>query len=188
MVAELVEKYLKTFPEDRAKLKLLLEQLVADEKLDDRRNFTGHIAGDAIILSPDLKKILYVYHLRSGRWQQPGGHWDEGEEGPWLTAEREAYEETGVKLAKKIGPVKSNYKVPLHIVTGPVNPSSAKQEPHHWHHDFRYGFIAKSEDLGKIQDTGIAGAKWFDLEDAMKIKESDHEVLVSINRLLDLVH
>lgn len=188
MLLAVVEKYIKLFPEDKPKLKLLIDQLKNKEDLADRRNFRGHIAGDAIILSPGLDKILYIYHQRSGRWQQPGGHLEQDEEGPWLTAEREAYEETGVKIAKKIGPLGSEWNVPLHIITGPVIPSSGKREPHHWHHDFRYGFIAKSETLGKIQDEGIDDARWFKLKDAIKIKDSGHGVLISIDRLLNLLN
>ncbi|HVO86510.1 MAG TPA: NUDIX domain-containing protein [Candidatus Binatia bacterium] len=187
MLEQVVEQYLKLFPGDKPKLKLLLKQLAESQELDDRRNFNGHIAGDAIILSPDLTKILYIYHLRSGKWQQPGGHFDKGEDGPWSTAAREAHEETGVRLGKRIGPDKNNQKVPLHIVTGPVNPSTAKNEPSHWHHDFRYGFIAESETLGDIEDPGIKEAKWFDLKQAMAMKESGHQVLTSIERMLLLL-
>lgn len=187
MLKEIVARYLVLYPEDRDKLKKILGQLEKQDSLDDRRNFRGHIAGDAIILSPDLKKILFIHHLHSGRWQQPGGHWDPGEEGPWITAEREAYEETGVKLAKVVSPDKHNKEVPLHIITGPVLASGVKKEPFHWHHDFRYGYIAESETLGDIQDDGIASAKWFDLKEAMKIKDSGHEVLISIDRMLKLL-
>ncbi len=184
---EVVARYLELYPNDKLKLKKLLQQLKKKEKLNDRRNFNAHIAGDAIIFSPDLTKILYIHHKRSGRWQQPGGHWDDDEEGPWLTAAREAYEETGVKLGRRVGPDKTNTKIPLHIVTGPVGPSTQKNEPQHWHHDFRYGFVATSQEIGHIQDPGITEAKWFDLKEAMNIKDSGHEVLVSIERMLKLL-
>lgn len=185
MLSEIVCKYLKIFPEDEGRLSLLLDQIKNNEELDNRLNFRGHIAGDALILSPDLKKILFIYHLRSKNWQQPGGHWDKGEDGPWLTAKREAFEETGVKIARRIDVV-TDARVPLHIITGPVYPSQlVKKEPHHWHHDFRYGFVAETEELSTIQDDGIGGAKWFVLD---KLKVSGgHNIKASIERLKTLL-
>lgn len=185
MLSEIVHKYLKIFPEDKGRLGLLLDQIKNNEELDNRLNFRAHIAGDALILSPDLKKILFIYHLRSKNWQQPGGHWDKGEDGPWLTAEREAFEETGVKIARRIN-VMDDERVPLHIITGPVYPSPlVKEEPHHWHHDFRYGFVAETEELGKIQDVGIGEARWFVLD---KLKVSGgHNIKTSIERLNTLL-
>jgi 8-oxo-dGTP pyrophosphatase MutT (NUDIX family) len=184
MLSDVVNKYLKIFPEDKEQLGLLLDQIKRTEPLDNRRNFRGHIAGDAIILSPDLKKILFIYHLRSRNWQQPGGHWDDDEAGPWLTAQREAIEETGVKIARRIN-LRHDERIPLQIITGPVYPSREKREPHHWHHDFRYGFIAESEELGEIQDEGISEAKWVELNG---IKTGGgHSIQTSIDRLQALL-
>lgn len=181
MIDEVVAEYLKIYPEDAERLSLLKKQLKAGEKLNDRRNFRGHIAGDAIILSPDLKKVLLIYHLRSDRWQQPGGHWDPGEEGPWSTAKREAIEETGVTIERRVNTT-DNKRVPLQIITGPVYPSTSKKEVHHWHHDFRYGFIAASDKLGKIQDEGIRAAKWVSIDDTFHA-----DLAEAISRLQDLL-
>lgn len=186
MLNHVLDSYLQYFPLDKPKLKLLLAQLKGAEQLDDRQNFNGHIAGDALVLSPDYKKILYIYHKRSRRWQQPGGHWDMGEDGPWLTAEREAVEETGVKIARRLN-LEKDERIPLHVVTGPVLPSAGKDEPGHWHHDFRYGFVAADEKLGDSQDEGVAAAKWFTIKEALAIKDSGHEVHTSIRRLLQLL-
>ena len=165
MLKETLEKYLQIFPDDGLALELLKNQIKYDEQLNTRKNFTGHIAGDAIILSPDHKKILLVFHLHNNRWQQPGGHWDEDEEGPWLTAAREAFEETGVKIERRVNLVNSDERIPLQIKTGKVMPSTRKNEPQHWHHDFRYGFIAQNQTIGQIQDDGIKSAKWVDVND-----------------------
>lgn len=185
MLLEIVKRYLKIFPDDAGQLEVLLDQIKDGELLNDRRNFRGHIAGDALVLSPDLKKILFIFHKRSGRWQQPGGHWDPEDEGPWVTAEREAFEETGVEIGRRIN-MTDDERVPLHIITGPVYPSEAKKEPHHWHHDFRYGFIAKNENLGKIQDDGIGGAKWLPLGEA-EFEAGEHNTKESIERLRVLI-
>lgn len=164
MLEEILGKYLKLFPKDEAKLGLLKKQIANKEQLNSRKNFMGHIAGDAIILSPDLKRVLLVFHLHRQRWQQPGGHWDEDETGPWLTAERETYEETGVKIAKRLLLVKDDPRVPLHICSVEVQPHAGKGEPFHWHHNFVYGYIAVSQNLGKIQDEGVKAAKWFKVD------------------------
>ncbi|HEX5448143.1 MAG TPA: NUDIX domain-containing protein [Candidatus Saccharimonadales bacterium] len=186
MLKDVVDKYLQLFPQDLPKLGLLLKQLEAQERLDDRHNFNGHIAGDALVLSPDYKKILFIYHQRSGRWQQPGGHLESSEEGPWLTAEREAIEETGVSINRRLN-ISDNFRVPLHISTGPVYPHpSKKNELHHWHHDFRYVFVATSERLGKIQDEGIGGTKWVKLDEVEPIG-GGHDMETSLERLLKLI-
>lgn len=186
MHASIVEAYLQLFPADEAKLARLLKQLKNGEALDDRNNFNGHAAGDALILSPDKTKILLIYHKRFGRWQQPGGHLDPGEAGPWLTAEREATEETGLSQFKRVN-LAADYRIPVHIVTGPVPASPAKQEAAHWHHDFRYGFIAASEDLPEVKDEGVSGVRWLPLADYSDQKFGAHELGTSIERLKNLL-
>ncbi len=161
-------------------MEVLLEQLKNREKLNDRRNFHGHIAGSAVILSPDFEKVLLIYHPTFDRWQQPGGHWDPDEDGPWLSAKREAVEETGVRIAKRIS-VDSDYRVPLYINSHLVPTRQSKNEPEHFHHDFRYGFIASSENL-VLKDEVIKEAKWIGLFD------SKADLLrTDINRLLTLL-
>lgn len=187
MIDEVVKKYLQFYPEDKSLLKRLIDQLKSKERLDDRQNFRGHIAGDAVIFSPDLTKILYIYHLRFGKWQQPGGHLDPGEDGPWITAPREAIEETGVRVGSIVGPDKRDLRVPLLIVTGPVPPSKKKNEPEHWHHDFRYGMIAETEKLDPIDDEGVGEARWWPINEALKIPDNDHNWHKSINRMQELL-
>ncbi len=161
MLNEIVRDYVKLFPPDEYNLSILLGQLKNNEKLNDRHNYTGHIAGSAIILSPDLTKILLVYHPTFDRWQQPGGHWEQEDEGPWVTAEREAVEETGVQIAEAIG-AHGNKNVPLNIVSHLVPNNPSKKEPEHMHHDFQYGIIAKSEKV-EINDDVIKKVQWFGL-------------------------
>ena len=187
MIGEVVKKYLELYPEDKKQLKLLIDQLNDKDKLDDRRNFRGHITGDAIVFSPDCSKVLYIYHPLYGTWQQPGGHWDSPEDGPWDTAKREAIEETGVQIRTRIGPIESDYRVPLYIITGKVPTNNAKNEPKHWHHDFRYGFIAKTEKLDKTSDKVIKDVRWVDLAKAKKMENTGHDVHKSIDRMISLL-
>jgi len=148
-------------------LSLLKKQLRAGQKLYDRHNYTGHVAGSAIIFSPDKKKVLMIYHPTFQRWQQPGGHWDDGEAGPWLTARREALEETGVQLGKSLK--SSDRHIPVHIDSHIVPTRPPKNEPRHYHHDFRYAFVASSEMLS-INDAVIKQARWLALDE---VKDED---------------
>src|SRR5438105_6347218 len=144
MLEKIVGEYLKLFPDDKNSLALLLKQITGGENLSDRRNYTGHVTGSSLIFSPDYKKLLLIYHPTFERWQQPGGHWDPDEEGPWLTAEREAVEETGIKIAKRL--YMPDKRVPVLIESHPVPTKPPKNEPLHYHHAFWYSFLAASEE------------------------------------------
>lgn len=54
-----------------------------------------HVTGSALVYDDDGRALLHR-HKRLGRWLQPGGHLDPGEQ-PWDAAVRETLEETGVR-------------------------------------------------------------------------------------------
>lgn len=164
MLAEILKDYLKIFPEERPELKLLLDQVRGAEALNDRRNFRGHITGSAIILSPDKKKVLLIHHNFFKLWQQPGGHWETDEPDPFEAARREALEETGVEIAKALSIDPKHPLVPLDINSHAVPARPAKDEPPHFHHDFRYVFMAANEKLAH-QAAEVSAAAWYVLGD-----------------------
>ncbi len=161
MLKETVEKYLVLFPGERTELKLLLEQIAENERLNDRRNFRGHVTGSAIILSPDKKKVLLIYHKHFDRWQQPGGHWETDDEmNPLEVATREAEEETRLGKLEQL-PINGDTLLPLDIDSHNVPDRPERDEPPHVHHDIRYVFVASTENLRPITDNGIANIAWF---------------------------
>lgn len=179
MLKQITDKYFESFSDDKGGFTTLSEQIANKEKLSDRQNYTGHIAGSAIILSPDLSRVLLIYHPTFGRWQQPGGHWEPEEEGPWVAARREAIEETGVNIKRMIA--LPDYRVPVQINSHKVPTTPPKNEPEHYHHDFRYGFIAASEDL-KLEDKVIKQAKW------QRISKLDDPLLAqAVERVVQLL-
>lgn len=164
MLQQLLDDYLARFPEERVKLASLLKQIADDEKMNDRRNFHGHITGSGILLSPDRSKILLIHHKLFNRWQQPGGHWESDEESdPLEAARRESIEEAGIEIADYLAVDPANQLVPIDIDSHEVPARPEKDEPEHWHHDFRYIFVAKSEKLTH-QEAEVSGAKWFPLD------------------------
>ncbi len=181
MLAEVVNKYLSLYPAERKGLKLLLQQLEDSENLADRNNYRGHIAGSGAIFSPDLKKIILIYHPTFKRWMQPGGHLEPDEAGPWITAARESAEETGVKFSRQL--FKKDKRIPVLLESHLVPSKPPKNEPVHYHHAFWYGFVAESEDI-KIEDKVIKEVKWVAVD---KVTDNNiQEVIRRLNPLLRL--
>jgi 8-oxo-dGTP pyrophosphatase MutT (NUDIX family) len=163
MLAGILDRYLQIYPSERPQLALLRRQIKAAEKLDDRRNFNGHITGSAIVLSSDGKQILFIHHKLFDVWQQPGGHWETDEPDPLEAAKREAEEETGVRL-KSYEPLDSSAPlVPFDIDSHEVPARPQKDEPVHYHHDFRYVFTAEKTPLNP-QEEEVSAAEWFKVD------------------------
>jgi len=162
MLAEILAEYLKFFPTEKNALGRLLQQISDEENLHDRRNFNGHITGSAIVLSPDRTEILFIHHKLFNRWQQPGGHWEGDDEPNPLVAQREGEEETAAHIASYLPLDTANPLVPLDIDSHQVPARDHKNEPIHWHHDFRYVFVAKDENV-RPQESEINAVRWFAL-------------------------
>ena len=158
----MAQRYLQRFPDDRARLRVFLQQLEAHETLQGRTNFTGHVTAGAIVLSPDLQKVLLIHHRFLDKWFQPGGHWDVGEVSPRAAARREAEEETAVRIGRYVPLLVDAPDVPLHIDTHHIPANPAKKEPAHYHHDFRYVFVAADERL-TADEREIKGVRWLPL-------------------------
>jgi 8-oxo-dGTP pyrophosphatase MutT (NUDIX family) len=129
MIDEVVSRYLELHSDDKEYLGQLIGQLAAHQTLDDRKNFEGHITGSAYVLSPDRSKLLVIHHRLFDKWLQPGGHWDKGESGPWVTAARETVEETGVSLDHQIITYGTDFRIPFYINTHRIKNRPHKHEP-----------------------------------------------------------
>lgn len=164
MLHEILSTYLKFFPDDAARLKRLSAQIKNGEKLNDRRNFNGHITGAGIVLSPDKSQILLIYHKTFQKWLQPGGHWESDDEAdPLQAAIRETKEETGLVGIEYMPVDKAAPLVPIDVETHRISSWSKQYEPNHWHHDFRYVFVAADTALVHQEDE-VSAASWFDFD------------------------
>lgn len=164
MLDDVISGYIKIFPAESGQLAQLIEQVDNGEKMNDRRNFHGHVTGSGVVLSPDRSKLLLIYHRLFDRWQQPGGHWESDDEpNPLEAAKREVAEETGITISAYLPLNKDNPLIPLDIDSHSVPARPHKGEPVHIHHDFRYVFIAGGEELDH-QEAEVSGAAWFSFD------------------------
>lgn len=130
----------RRFFQDQSASNALLEQISNGENLWDRNNWNGHLTASAIVLSSDHRQCLFMHHRKLDIDLTPGGHCDPFEH-PAEAAERELTEETGLQDVR-IHSWHSAQKCPLDIDTHLIPSNSIKQEPPHFHHDFRYVFVA----------------------------------------------
>lgn len=168
-VQNIVTNYLEVFPDETEKLQELQNRLTLDEKFNHRKSFSGHGTGAAIVFSPDKTEILLIHHKFLDRWLQPGGHWDPEDPDPWTVAEREAIEETGVRIARIVPLIPEKPEVPIDIGSHFIPANPKKDEPAHFHHDFRYVFIASDKELAH-QEKEVFACRWIPLNDTATIE------------------
>lgn len=156
----LLADYLLLFPEEKPRLKRLNKQLTTGGSPFSRTNFEGHLTGSAIVLSPDKRQVLLIFHKFLNVWQQPGGHFETGDANLRQTAIREAVEETGVEIGDVVPISSKQPDIPLDIDVHHLPARPQKGEPDHWHYDVRYAFLAAEERL-RHQEEEVSAARWF---------------------------
>src|SRR3954462_3686605 len=94
-----------------------------------------HVTGSALVVHPPTRRVLLRWHERYQLWNHVGGHADDGERDPFVTALREARGEPGL-VARRPWPGPD--PVAILVMTVPVPASIAKGEPDHEHVDVCY--------------------------------------------------
>jgi 8-oxo-dGTP pyrophosphatase MutT (NUDIX family) len=120
-----------------------------------------HVTGSALILHPPSGRVLLRWHTRMQRWMQVGGHCDPGETDPWLVAQREAEEETGLP---DLAAQPRAGTVPVQIVIVPV--PEARNDPAHEHADIRFLLVTDRPDDAR-PETSAAPLRWLTIAEAL---------------------
>jgi 8-oxo-dGTP pyrophosphatase MutT (NUDIX family) len=120
----------------------------------DRDADPVHVTASAIVVGP-RGTVLHL-HKRLGRWIQPGGHIESGEQ-PWAAAVRETREEIGI-------PVRHPDDGPL-LVHLDVHPAGD-----HLHLDLRYLLIGEDVDPSPAPGESPE-ARWYSLTEALQVTD-----------------
>lgn len=157
---------------------LLRHQLANGDDVHSRRTFPGHVTTSAFILDEEGSGVLLIHHRSLARWLQPGGHY-EAPDDLAQSALREAFEETGVE-GLILDPWHIDSGIPIDIDSHRIPARPERNEPEHWHHDFRYIVRAERDsrlrpDLAEVHD-----ADWRDLATLETIAP---QTLVNMSRL-----
>ncbi|MGH9195116.1 MAG: NUDIX hydrolase [Acidimicrobiia bacterium] len=135
--------------EVRANRDKALEFLLRDSEPYSRSNTTGHMTASSLVVEPDSKKSLLVFHPYFKRWQQTGGH-AEGDHDLVRVALKEAIEETGLQELRIIPKVID------------VGVGRGEGDIDHVHYDVRFLVISPSEPEKVTSPEGLQ-LRWFAL-------------------------
>jgi 8-oxo-dGTP pyrophosphatase MutT (NUDIX family) len=159
-----VTRYLGEHPSEADHLAPLLQALDTGADLTSRKEFNGgHVTCGAVVIDHD-RRLLLIQHKALGKWLLPGGHLEPQDDGLLHAALRELEEETGISWHGAVTPPGHDVTpADIDIHTIPANP--AKEEPEHWHADFRWAFWVKEPKV-VLQAEEVDGYAWRSHADA----------------------
>jgi len=141
------------------------------------RSSLRHVTGSALVVDPSSGRVLLRWHSRYGIWNHVGGHADDGEQDPYVTALREAEEETGLPDLRPFpGPL------PVVVLMETVPVAAARGEPDHEHVDVCY-VLATSAPDALVEEDDDAALRWVSLTEARALVSGNRHV----ENLLDAV-
>ncbi len=163
IVENIILDYLKIFPLERNRVKLLKQYLktTPEHSLCDWNNIEGHLTAGAFIYSKNTKKFLVLWHKDLKMFLYPGGHCENNHKTPFETAKSEVIEETGINNFKSVKLFKSQ-TIPIDIDTHVIPFNSRINMPEHLHFDFRYLFVVDNEGKVTVDQNELSSYKWID--------------------------
>lgn len=129
------------------------------------RHGHGHLTASAFVVDRD-DRVLLTHHPKYNQWQQLGGHLEVGDVSLSAAAEREAYEESGLK--------------DLTVVAKPVQLTAISvpcPRPQSWHFDVRYAVLATQTEY-TVSDESL-DLRWFTLDE---LPQHDPALVVGARR------
>jgi 8-oxo-dGTP pyrophosphatase MutT (NUDIX family) len=167
---ELLEVYEPSVDEVES-VKAILELIVKDDEVMSDDFYTpGHVTGSAFVVDPTHTRLLMIHHAKLGRWLQPGGHIDPGED-VLTAAVREVQEETGVVGLPLLDGI---FDVDVHSIP------AYRERPAHTHFDVRFLLEAQNEDLTDSDE--VLGVRWVPFDEVPSLM-TDESVLRATAKL-----
>jgi len=150
--------YLSFYTDEDERIASLLQQFKMESDIFDRKTMPGHITASGIGIEDG--KIFMIFHPFLKKWLQPGGHVDRGEL-PLIAAQREVLEETG--RVSVVHPWHLQNVMPFDIDVHHIPANKSKNEPAHFHYDFRYLLSIDKTPLHDIKDHHLN--TWREIQD-----------------------
>lgn len=174
-ISLILDEYLHIHSDEQDELDDLKELLKDSDDPLSRKTLPGHITASAFIINEANKQVLLLEHKSLGRLLQPGGHIENIDKSLMEAVYREIEEETGLQqINLHLKPlVVTKPEVPIDIDTHEIPENPKKQEPRHYHHDFRYLFTTTNSNV-VFDPSESSNYKWVDWEQFARTKNFVH--------------
>lgn len=126
----------------------------------ERACLPAHFTASAVVLTAEGDGVWLVHHAKLDRWLQPGGHLEPGDLGWIAGAQREAEEETGLRVRPAAGGALLD--VDVHAIP------ARRNEPAHLHADGRFLFRALTQ-AATAQEGEALAVRAFGWDEALAI-------------------
>ena len=143
------------------------------ENAFNRNNPKGHLTAGGIVVCGDW--VLMNHHKILNKWIGFGGHFENDETNPFITASREVKEECGINGLRSNGVILDIDKFTF----------KHDKMPAHVHYDIRYLFVAPNKNVSKSNES--CELVWLPLEHAIGYSTDNavKKILGKYKRLLD---
>ena len=168
--------YKTRYHEEKLFVSSFIELIEKNPDCFKRSSISGHITGSAWVLNQSFSQSLLIFHAKLGKWLQPGGHAD-GDENIPVVAEKELYEETGIKKARLFN--NSIFDIDIHQIP------EYKKIPAHNHFDIRFLFLADDNENITVNHESLR-VQWWSLEDLQDSTSFDNSILRMVRKSLKL--
>lgn len=146
----------------------LSDALATGRNLWSRATFPYHATASVFVVSPERSRTLLLRHRALGKWLQPGGHLDPGEQ-PMAAASRELKEELGITATTGLISRGDGRPISINIHAVPENPK--KGEPSHFHIDFKYLYFYAGDSFERDAHETL-DASWCDIATIQKMDQT----------------
>lgn len=146
--------------EEKVKKQLLEDIQIYGSTLWDRSCDEIHLTASSLIVDPEFKQTLMIYHNIYQALCWTGGHAD-GEQDLLQVAMKEAKEETGIKI---LWPVRSEI-LSLDILPVPEHKKHGKIIHAHHHYSVAFGLIAPQKQELMIKPDENREVRWISISD-----------------------
>ena len=159
MLLEIMNDYLKLFPDELMRQSTFMDYLNSNNNLIDWNNFNGHVVASGFLYAKKEAKYLVIYHKDLKMFSYPGGHIDKHDASPLAAAIREIKEETGISDFVEVV-VGENELIPIDIDNHTIPYNQRLAIPAHQHFDMRYLFVIDSIEKVVIDRSESSDYKW----------------------------
>ena len=159
-----IKDYIPVNQQEEYDKKLMLQYMMHSPDYLDRKNQIAHFTTSIWTVNQERTKTLMVYHNIYDSWSWIGGHAD-GSEDLRAVAQRELWEETGIKNSAFVCP--DIFSLEILTVNGHIK--KGVYIPSHLHFNVTYLAEADEKDGLIVNEAENQAVKWWTFADALRM-------------------